>query len=256
VSEPLPPVCILAGGKGTRLGAIVAETPKPVVVVAGAPFLEHQLRLLRRSGALRIVLSVGYLGEQIEAAIGDGANLDLEITYVYDSPALDGTAGAVRNCLPQLGERFMVLYGDTYLRIDYAAVAAAHAASGKLGLMTVLHNQGSWDTSNVLYEEGTVVAYDKHAPTPQMQWIDYGLGVLDRAALDVVPADTADLADVYTVLAQENQLAGYLATERFYEIGTPPALAETETFLLEHGPPSWDRAAPDARAATPDPGAA
>ena len=231
MSAGLPPVCILAGGKGTRLGSLVAETPKPLIEVAGEPFLRHQLRLLKSYGASEIVLSVGYLGELIEAGIGDGADLGLAITYVYDSPALDGTAGAVRNCLPHLGERFMVLYGDTFLRIDYRAVAEAHAASGKLALMTVLHNQGSWDTSNVIYAEGTVEVYDKHAPTPAMEWIDYGLAVLDRAALDVVPADTPDLAVVYTELARRGELAGYLATERFYEIGTPSALTETEAFL-------------------------
>jgi len=226
----LPPICILAGGKGTRLGGIVAETPKPLVEVAGAPFLRHQLALLRRHGARRIVLSVGYLGELIEAGIGDGTDLGLEITYVYDSPALDGTAGAIRNCLEHLGDRFMVLYGDTYLRIDYGAVDEAHRQSGKLALMTVLHNQGAWDTSNVIYESGRVASYDKHAPTPEMHWIDYGLGVLTPAALEVRP-DASDLAEVYTELAKRDQLAGYLAEERFYEIGTPDALAETDRFL-------------------------
>ncbi len=226
----LPPICILAGGKGTRLGGIVAEVPKPLVEVAGAPFLRHQLALLRRFGAERIVLSVGYLGELIERTIGDGADLGLEITYVYDSPALDGTAGAIRNCLPHLGERFMVLYGDTYLRIDYNAVDEAHQRSGRQALMTVLHNEGAWDTSNVLYEDGVVVAYDKHAPTPAMQWIDYGLGVLTADALDVRP-EASDLADVYTELAVRGELAGYLADQRFYEIGTPDALAETDRFL-------------------------
>lgn len=231
MSTGLPPVCILAGGKGTRLGDLVADTPKPLIEVAGEPFLTHQLRLLKRYGASEIVLSVGYLGELIEARIGDGADLGLQITYVYDSPQLDGTAGAVRNCLPHLGSRFMVLYGDTFLRIDYRAVDEVHRRSGKLALMTVLHNQGSWDTSNVLYENDVVVTYDKHAPTPAMEWIDYGLAVMDRAALDVVPASTPDLAVVYTELARRGELAGYLATERFYEIGTPSALAETEAFL-------------------------
>ncbi|MEH3055238.1 MAG: nucleotidyltransferase family protein [Patulibacter minatonensis] len=226
----LPPICILAGGKGTRLGAIVDETPKPLVEVAGAPFLRHQLALLASHGAERIVLSVGYLGELIEAGIGDGADLGLDITYVYDSPRLDGTAGAIRNCLPQLGDRFMVLYGDTYLRIDYRAVDAAHLASGQPALMTVLRNEGAWDTSNVIYDDGIVVAYDKRAPTPEMHWIDYGLGVLTAEAMAVRP-DASDLADLYTDLAQDGRLAGYLADQRFYEIGTPDALAETDRFL-------------------------
>lgn len=229
--DELLPVCLLAGGLGTRLGSIVADTPKPLLDVAGKPFLQHQLELLRRYGGRRIVLCVGYLGERIEERIGDGSNLGMEIAYVYDSPDLDGTAGAIRNALPQLGDEFLVLYGDTYLRIDYAEVAATFRASGKQGLMTVLRNEGAWDASNVLYEDGVVVRYDKHAPTPDMRWIDYGLGALRAEALDAAGPGEPDLAEVYRVLAERGELAGYLATERFYEIGTPDALREADAFL-------------------------
>jgi MurNAc alpha-1-phosphate uridylyltransferase len=230
VSE-LPPVCILAGGLGTRLGHLVADTPKPLLEVAGRPFLAHQLDLLRRHGARRIVLCVGYLGERIEARIGDGADLGVTIRYVYDSPELDGTAGAIRNALPELSDRFLVLYGDTYLRIDYAGVAEAFRASGKLALMTVLRNEGAWDVSNAVYANGLVLRYDKEHPDPQMKWIDYGLGALRREALDVAGADEPQLPAVYRELAARGQLAGYEATERFYEIGTAAALAETDAFL-------------------------
>ena len=120
---------------------------------------------------------------------------------------------------------------DTYLRIDYSAVAAAHAASGKLALMTVLRNGGRWDASNASFDrESGALLYDKRAPTADMDWIDYGLGVLTPAALDVAP-EADDLADVYTALARRGELAGYEATERFYEIGTPRALAEADAFL-------------------------
>jgi NDP-sugar pyrophosphorylase family protein len=224
----LAPVCILAGGLGTRLGAAVRDTPKPLLPVADEPFLVHQLRLLSRYGATRAVLCVGYLGERIEAAIGTRC-CDIALSYVYDPPALAGTAGAIRGALPALGDRFLVLYGDTYLRIDYAAVDRAQAASGRPALMTVLRNAGQWDTSNVRYRDGVIEAYDKHAPAPDMEWIDYGLGVMTAAALDAVPSD--DLADVYHELARRGALAGYAATERFYEIGTPAALAETDAFL-------------------------
>jgi NDP-sugar pyrophosphorylase family protein len=225
----LAPVCLLAGGLGTRLGATVADTPKPILPVAGEPFLLHQLRLLARAGATRAVVCVGYLGETIEAALGP-ERLGIALSYAYDPPGLAGTAGAIRAALPLLGDRFLVLYGDTYLRIDYAAVDAAQAASGRPALMTVLRNEGRWDTSNAIYSDGVVEAYDKHAPVPAMRWIDYGLGVLTAAALDAAPGDP-DLAGVYRALAARGELAGYEATERFYEIGTPAALAETEAFL-------------------------
>jgi N-acetyl-alpha-D-muramate 1-phosphate uridylyltransferase len=225
----LAPVCILAGGLGTRLGERVRDTPKPLLPVAGRPFVFHQLELLRRYGARRIVLCVGYLGEEIERVVGDGGELGLEVLYAYDPPDLAGTAGAVRGALHLLGEEFLVLYGDTYLRIDYLDVQRAFRESGMPALMTVLRNEGRWDTSNVVFEDGLVKVYDKQRLTPDMHWIDYGLGMLSAAALDVT--SDADLAAVYRDLAQRGQLAGYEATERFYEIGTPDALSETESFL-------------------------
>jgi NDP-sugar pyrophosphorylase family protein len=228
----LAPVCILAGGLGTRLGEQVRDTPKPLLPVAGKPFVYHQLELLRSYGAQRIVLCVGYLGERIEQTVGDGSELGLEVLYSYDGPELAGTAGAVRQALPQLGDEFMVLYGDTYLRIDYADIQRAFRESGMPALMTVLRNEGRWDTSNVVFDGRLVTVYDKRNRTPEMQWIDYGLGVLTADALDVT--DDTDLATVYRTLAEQGQLAGYEATERFYEIGTPEALAETEAFLAYH----------------------
>lgn len=236
-SPSLLPVCILAGGLGTRLGQVVADTPKPLLEVAGAPFLRHQLRLLKAHGARRVVLCVGYLGERIEAALGDGADEGLELSYAYDGPDLRGTAGAIRGALDQLGEAFLVLYGDTYLRIDYTAVQARFTASGLPALMTVLRNEGRWDVSNVLLsDDGTrIEAYDKRAPTPAMKWIDYGLGILTAEALEAAGADEPDLAGVYHELARTSRLAAYEATERFYEIGTPEALAETDAFLRGAG---------------------
>jgi N-acetyl-alpha-D-muramate 1-phosphate uridylyltransferase len=226
VKDSLAPVCILAGGLGTRLGERVRDTPKPLIEVAGQPFLAHQLALLRSYGARRVVLCVGYLGERIEARLGDGGAFGLELRYRYDPPGLAGTAGAVRAALEDLGGRFLVLYGDTYLRIDYRDVEAR--AAGHVALMAVLENGGRWDTSNVVFARGRVVRYDKRAPTPDMHWIDYGLSVLTPEAL---AGEEDDLSDAFHRLAAEGRLAGYEATERFYEIGTTQGLAETDAFL-------------------------
>ncbi|MDA0182388.1 sugar phosphate nucleotidyltransferase [Solirubrobacter phytolaccae] len=226
----LPTVCILAGGIGSRLGEHVRAVPKPLVEVAGEPFLFHQLRLLRRHGAQQIVLCVAYLGETIVDAIGDGAEFGLEVGYSFDGPERIGTAGAVRQALPQLGPEFLVLYGDTYLRIDYADVVRVHRASGLPATMTVLRNQGRWDTSNATFD-GRLVGYDKHTPSPQAEWIDYGLAVVSERGFTSVEGEPADLADVYAELSRRGELAGYEATERFFEIGTPEALAETSVFL-------------------------
>ena len=227
----LPTICILAGGLGQRLEERTARTPKPLVDVAGEPFLFHQLRLLAQHGAERVVLCVGYLGEMIEERVGR-ARYGIAIDYSYDSPDLDGTLGAIRRALPLLGDRFLVLYGDTYLRLNYSAAVAGWVTSNAPALMTVLRNEGRWDTSNVVYSDHRVLVYDKQRLTPKMQWIDYGLGGLTNEALRAVDERERDIAVLYQRLAQIGSLYGFLATERFYEIGTPTGLAETEAFLM------------------------
>lgn len=226
----LPTICILAGGLGQRLGHRTARTPKPLLDVAGEPFVFHQLRLLADHGADRVVLCVGYLGEMIEDRVGT-ARYGIAIDYSYDSPQLDGTLGAIRRALPLLGDRFLVLYGDTYLRLDYRAAVIGWIKSDAPALMTVLRNDNRWDTSNVVYADGRVLAYDKRHHTSEMHWIDYGLGGLKSEALRAVDEREGDLAALYHRLAQTGSLSGFLATERFYEIGTPSGMAETEAFL-------------------------
>jgi NDP-sugar pyrophosphorylase family protein len=226
----LPPVCILAGGLGTRLGERVQRVPKPLIEVAGEPFLFHQLRLLAAHGAREIVLCVGYLGELIERRVG-GERFGMRIAYSFDAPGLDGTLGAILRARGLLAERFLVLYGDAYLRIDYQAAARAWKRSRLPAMMSVLRNEGRWDVSNAVYADGRVVAYDKVAPGPEMLWIDYGLGGLEQKALDLAPAGTRSLPDLYRRLAGEGRLCGVEASERFYEIGTPEALAEADAFL-------------------------
>jgi N-acetyl-alpha-D-muramate 1-phosphate uridylyltransferase len=220
---------ILAGGRGTRLGALTEDRPKALVDVAGRPFLEYQLELLRTGGVSEIVLCVGYLGSVVERTIGDGSRLGLSIRYSYDGPEPLGTAGAVRNALPLLRERLLVTYGDTLLTVDYSAVARAHASSGFPALVTVLENENRFAPSNAVVEGGLVVAYGK-TPTPQnARWIDYGLLGFDRAVIE--HSTDADLEPILARLAGERQLAAYEVDERFYEIGDEPGLAETTEFV-------------------------
>lgn len=241
-ADALPPVCILAGGLGTRLGERTRATPKPLIEVAGEPFVYHQLRLLAAHGTREVVLCVGHLGTQIQERVG-GERFGLHVAYSFDSPGLDGTLGAIRRARGLLGERFLVLYGDTYLRLDYAAAAAGWRASGLPAMMTVLRNDARWETSNADYTAGRVVAYDKHAPSRSMRWIDYGLEGLTAAALDCAPSHANDLADLLRELAREGLLYGFEARKRFHEIGTPRTLAETDAFLrarARRGDPTAD----------------
>jgi N-acetyl-alpha-D-muramate 1-phosphate uridylyltransferase len=187
-----------------------------------------------------VVLCVGYLGDLIEQRIGP-SQFGIEISYSYDGPSPIGTLRAVRKAAPALGDRFLILYGDTYLRLDYQAAVRAWEQSGLPALMTVLRNEGQWDVSNVSFDGSRVTRYDKRDPGPDMSWIDYGLGGLRAEALDRLPEAADDLSDLYHVLAGRGELFGFAATERFFEIGTPASLAEAGEFLASLGPSSPNR---------------
>lgn len=226
------PAALLAGGLATRLRPITETIPKALVEVAGKPFIDHQLALLHRHGIRRVVLCLGYRGEQVEARVGNGAAFGLDVRYSFDGDRLLGTGGALRRALPLLGDVFWVMYGDSYMDIDYAAVLAHFARHRVLGLMTVLHNEGRWDTSNVIFRDGRLVRYSKRDRVPEMTYVDYGVALLRREALERISPDTpADLAELYSALVAEGQMIGYEVTERFYEIGTPAALAEADAYL-------------------------
>ncbi len=225
------PVAILAGGLATRLRPITEKIPKSLVPVAERPFLDHQLEMLHARGIRRAVLCIGYLGEMIERDFGS-EKYGIQLEYSFDGPKLLGTGGAIKRALPMLGEEFFVLYGDSYLPIDYAPIADFFHRSGKQGLMTVFRNEGKFDASNVVFNDGEIKVYDKKNKFPDMHYIDYGLSMFKAPIFDAYAADQVfDLAEVMGRLVREKQLAGFEVRERFYEIGSPAGLAELEKLL-------------------------
>ncbi len=239
------PVAILAGGVATRLRPLSERLPKALVPVAGRPFAEHQAELLRSQGSSRVVWLVGYRADQIETALGDGSRWGMRFEYLNDGPTLLGTGGALLRALPALGDAFFVMYGDSYLQGDFAAVEAVFRASGRAGLMTVYRNDGQWGTSNVEFADGRILRYDKRDLTPDMRHIDWGLGILTPRAFDgFAEGEPLDLARVYQDLLARGELAAFEVSNRFYEIGSPQGFRETEEYLLgnpEGLPPQRDR---------------
>jgi len=228
------PVAILAGGLATRLGHLTQSTPKALIEVAGEPFLAHQLRLLKRRGATRVILCVGHLGDRIREFAADGRRFGLEIEYSFDGPRLLGTGGALRRALPMLGESFLVVYGDSYLPCDYRAVRRAFLDSSMPALMTVFRNEGRGDVSNVEFVDGRIVEYNKVDRTPRMRYIDYGLGAFHAKAFEeIAPDQPYDLATICHDLLRRGQLAAYEIRRRFYEIGSLSGIHELEEHLAE-----------------------
>jgi NDP-sugar pyrophosphorylase family protein len=239
---------ILAGGLGTRMRPHTEGVPKALLPVLGRPFADWQLGLLAGQGIERVVYCVGYRGDMLRHHVGDGSRFGLDVTWSDEGPTLLGTAGAIRLAIDRaaVDEAFLVLYGDSYLPISAGTVEEAWRSSGMPALMTVLRNEGRWDTSNCVYRDGRVVLYDKSRPEArrdEMRWIDYGLSVLTRAAVvDRVPPGTvADLAGLQRDLSTSGELAGLEVQQRFYEAGSPAGLRDLEAYLSgsPSTPESW-----------------
>jgi mannose-1-phosphate guanylyltransferase len=239
---------ILAGGLGTRLWPLTKEIPKPMVPIAGAPYLEHQLRLLAKQSITDVVLLTGYLGSQIEEHFGNGAQLGLQISYSREAQPL-GTGGALREARHLLGDFFVLIYGDSYLPIDYVEVAKRLAISGATGVL-VVYRDPSGETnvrSNVaLDESGLVSRYDKTAVNdPQLEYIEAGVLAFRRTVLELIPSrgPVSLEQQVFPVLIEQRRLLGVPTSQRFYDIGTPERLKAIEAFLACRCPES--RGGPD-----------
>lgn len=227
-------VVILAGGMGTRVATVAGGVPKALLPVAGAPFIEHQFALLRRSGLRDVLLCIGHLGDQLRRHVGDGSRWGMAVRYSEEDPAhLRGTGGALVQALPLLQDAFMLLYGDSYLPVDYAEIARAFQRSGCPALMCVYRNAGAWDASNTRIADGRVVYYDKRAPRGTVDYIDYGLSAFARRVVERYAEHAAplDLARILGDLVQRGELAACEVRERFYEIGKPEGLAELDAHL-------------------------
>ncbi len=228
------PLAILAGGLAKRLRPLTDGMPKALVDVDGEPFIAHQLRLLADRGIERVVICVGYLGEMIQTAVGNGERFGLQVEFSFDGPKLLGTAGALKKALPLLGDSFFVLYGDSYLPCDYQNIQEVFEESRRMALMTIFPNHGLWDRSNVEFVDGEILVYDKNHQTAAMRHIDYGLGAFQQRAFATIPNNQPyDLARLYQDLLKQKELAAYEVRERFYEIGSPAGLEEMRRYMTE-----------------------
>lgn len=230
-------VVILAGGLGTRLRSLAPNIPKALVPVGGRPFVYHQLDLLKQQGFGDVLMCIGHLGEQIELELGDGSRLGMCVRYSREAEgALLGTGGALVNALPELQQEFLVMYGDSYLPVDFRRLVEWVRAARSFAVMSVYRNQGLWDHSNVRVEKQSVSLYSKTAPPGECDYIDYGLLYFQRSFISayVGEAMPLDLSAMLRHLVEAHKLAAYEVHDRFYEIGKPEGLAELESHLRDN----------------------
>lgn len=228
-------VVVLMGGLGTRLKEFTKECPKPLVQVCDKPFFDYSLELLKKAGFKKYLFLIGYRAEMIEEYYGDGSSQGITIDYCYDGEKLLGTGGAVRRAYDKLEDDFLLMYGDSFMDIDYEETVYRYfegKKTGKKAVMTVLRNNNMFDKSNVVMENGEIVLYDKHNPTPEMNSIDYGVCMYEKSLFDQYELDVKfDLAEIQNKLSLDGQIACHEVTKRFYEIGSPESLKEFTEYV-------------------------
>lgn len=228
-------VAILAGGKGTRLRERSGDMPKPMVPVVGKPVLHHQIELCRKHGFTDIALLVQHRHEKILEYFGDGSALGVTIKYaVEDEPR--GTAGALRDALPILADRFLLLYGDTFMDVDLRKLWIAHECSGAVGTLFLHPNDHPQDSDLVDIDMDGVVRAILAYPHPEgrevRNLVNAALYVLERVGLDdVTPSEgMADIAKHMfpRILDLGRPLYGYVSPEYIKDMGTPERLDKVE----------------------------
>ena len=215
---------ILAGGLATRLRPLSINIPKSLIEIYEKPFIIYQLELLNRSKISRIHICLGYLGEKVEEIVNKSIFMKtMKITFSYDGAKRLGTGGAIKNALNYLTDEFFVIYGDSYLDINYLKVLDFYKnnSNENAGLMTVYNNNKQYDTSNVIFKNNKIIKYSKTDLSSEMNYIDYGLGILRRNFFDIYnKQEQFDLSKIYEDLSKDSRLLGFESSSRFYEIGS------------------------------------
>ena len=236
---------VLVGGLGTRLRPLTLDTPKPMLPVAGVPFLTHQLARLHAAGVDHVVLATSYRAEVFEAHFGDGSDLGLRVDYVTETEPL-GTGGGIRNVAPMLtsgpDEPIVVLNGDVLSGHDITAQLALHTkadADVTLHLVRVEDPRafGSVPTD----ESGRVTAFVEKSPDPVSDQINAGCYVFRRSVIDeIAPGEVVSVERVTfpALLAAGRPVLGYVDNAYWLDVGTPAAIVQASADLVRGVAPS------------------
>lgn len=226
------PIAVLAGGFGTRLGSLTQTTPKCMLPINGKPFVYWQIQLLKRAGFKDFVFCVSHLSDEIQGYVQDGSRFGIKVTYSLDGETQLGTGGAIVKALPLLGSDFAVIYGDSYLPIDYSSIELAFKKSSTPGMMSIFKNFGKFDKSNSELLSGGYVNYQKGSKSIRMSYIDYGLMYFKAEVFETLKANQdIDLADICEQLSKTKKLVGFEVFERFYEIGSIKGIEEFSEYI-------------------------
>ena len=223
---------ILAGGLATRLKPLSFKLPKSLIDINGKPFIHYQLKYIQDQGIEKVTLCIGYKGEMIKNYVGNGNNWGLDVTYSSDWPNLLGTGGAIQKALPFVSEDFFVLYGDSFLPINYLEILSYYRKKRLNNLITIYKNKNLFDKSNIIFDGNKILLYDKVNLNKEMNYIDYGLSILNKTLFkDIKINQNFDLGELFKTLSYSNKLNGIEIKKRFYEIGSFKGIEDTSEFF-------------------------
>lgn len=226
---------ILAGGKGSRLRSILDDRPKPMALIAGRPFVEWLLLMIRHQGIQRVVMCTGYLSEVVESYFGNGQNIDMELVYAHDPLPL-GTGGAVRNALGKTNsKRFLVLNGDSYCRFDLLNLLKAHLAHNARASLSLVQVKDCSRYGTVkINKDGVVLAFLEKSLIKIPGLVNAGVYLLEREIVEGIPeGKMVSLEKEIFPNLIANGLYAVLCKGLFIDIGTPESLNKAKNILKD-----------------------
>ena len=228
---------ILVGGEGTRLRPLTSRRPKPVVTLVDRPFIVHMLDWLKAYGVDDVIMSCGFLPDQIEAELGDGSALGISLRFVTE-PEPRGTAGALKYAEEHLHDRFLMLNGDVLTDIDLGAQLEQHERTGATGTLALVPVADPSAYGLVRLHEDRSVKGFLEKPRPEeidTNLISAGAYVLERSVLDMIEPDrnVSIEREIWPALVG-NGLYGYAAEHAYWmDIGTPDRYLRGTFDILE-----------------------
>jgi mannose-1-phosphate guanylyltransferase len=228
---------ILAGGEGTRLRPLTSSVPKPVVPLAGRPFISYMIEWLRRHGVDEAILSCGFMADGVRAVLGDGAQLGLRLRYVEEPRPL-GTGGALKLAEDLLEDRFLMLNGDQLTDIDLTAQLRQHERTGARATIALIAVEDPSAYGLVRRRDDLSVSGFLEKPNADeidTNLVNAGVYVLDRSVLsEMAPAGTriSIERDVFPRLV-DHGLFGYEASGYWMDIGTPRRYLQATYDILD-----------------------
>lgn len=214
---------ILAAGRGARMRPLTDHTPKPLLEVGGKPLIVWHIERLAQAGITELVINHAYFGQQIEDRLGDGTQWHVHIQYSAEQTALE-TAGGIAKALPLLGdESFLVVNGDVFTDIDYAATSLP---VGKLAHLVMVDNPQQHAEGDFALQEGLV----KQAADNRLTFS--GIGVYHPDLFKSVQSgEAAKLAPLLISAMHQGLVSGQHHTGIWHDIGTPERLAQLDHWL-------------------------